>query len=70
MSKTHVLDLIRNINSILKKEKELSIRAIAYRAKTKWETALKALEFMQEFKLVKERLGTRTNRKERLFSLK
>ena len=69
MLRTSILDLIRNIKKILSEKKELSIRAISYKTKSKWETTLKALEFMKEFNLVDERLGTETKRKERLFRL-
>ena len=62
--------IVRQIHKILQNEKELSIKAIANKIGSQWDTTLKSLEFMKEFKLVKEREGKETYKKERLFSLR
>ena len=70
MSRRSILDVIKDIKKILGKEKELSVKAISEKTKTQWETAIKALEFMKEMNIVKERRGKESYKSERLFSLK
>ncbi len=70
MSRKSILDVIRKIKKILSKEKELSIKSISYKIKAHWETTLKALEFMKEMGLVKERKGNKTYKEERLSKLR
>ncbi len=70
MKRKSLLDIIREISKILKKEKEMPVKAIADSIGSQWDTTIKSLEFMKEFNLVKERYGKETYRKERLFSLK
>jgi hypothetical protein len=62
--------IIEQVKRLLEKEKELSIRQIAQKTKSQWRTIHKALDLMKNLKIVKERLNDKTNRKERLFSLK
>ena len=70
MSRNSILDVIRNTLRILSSEKEYSIKAISYKINSHWQTTLKALEFMKEVGLVKERKGNKTYYKEeRLFRL-
>lgn len=63
------MDVIRDIRNLLKKEDELSVKAISEKVNSQWETTIKALEFMKEMGLVKERKGDKTYKEERLFSL-
>lgn len=70
MKRKSLFDIVRQIHKVLKKEKELPVKAIADRIKSQWDTTIKSLEFMKEFKLVKEREGKETYKKERLFSLR
>ena len=70
MSRNNILDVMRKILKLLSANKEYSINYISREIKVKWETTLKALEFLNEVGLVKERKGSKTYREERLFSLK
>ena len=70
MTRKSLFDVVRSIRDVLKKEKELSIQAIAVEIGSQWDTTIKSLEFMKEFGLVKEREGKETYKKERLFSLR
>lgn len=69
MSRKSVLDVIRDIRKILAKEKELSVKAISKRIGSQWETTIKALEFLKEIGIVKERSGKKAYKTERLFTL-
>ena len=68
MSRKNILRIIVDILKLLKKG-EYSIKAISYKVDSRWETTLKALEFLKEIGLVKERKGNVAYRAERLFSL-
>lgn len=70
MGRRNILAVIENILKVLKKQDELSVKAISEEVKSQWETTIKALEFMKRVELVKERQGKKTNKVERLFSLK
>lgn len=70
MGRRNILKVIEDIIKLLNKEKELSVKAISESIKSQWETTIKALEFMKKINLVKERKGKKTNKIERLFSLK
>ena len=70
MKRKSLFDIVREISKILKKEKEMTVKSIADGIGSQWDTTMKSLEFMKEFKLVKERAGNTTYRAERLFSLK
>lgn len=70
MGRRNILDVIEDILILLKKDKEMSVKAISEAIKSQWETTIKALEFMKKINLVKEREGKKTNKTERLFSLK
>jgi predicted transcriptional regulator len=70
MSRRNILEVIEDIQKILSKEKEMSVKGISEKINSQWETTIKALEFMKKQGIVKERKGTDTNRVERLFSLK
>jgi len=70
MSRKDILTNMREIIKILSTKKEYSIKQISYKIKAHWQTTLKALEFLKEINIVKERLGDEDNRKTRLFSIK
>lgn len=69
MSRRSILDVIKDIQKVLKTEKELSVEAISKKIKSQWETTIKALEFMKGAGIVKERGGKKAYKTERLFSL-
>jgi len=69
MARNSMGDIMKKIQRILEKEKELSIRKISLKTKTRWHTIEKALEVMKSLNLVKERKNKDTKRVERLFSL-
>ena len=48
----------------------MSVKALSEEVNSQWETTIKALDFMKKIDLVKERAGKKTNKTERLFSLK
>jgi len=70
MGRRGILDVIEEILKVLKKKDELSVQRISKEIKSQWETTIKALEFMKRVNLAKERGGKKTNKTERLFSLK
>jgi predicted transcriptional regulator len=69
MVRRNSFEVIEDILKILK-NKELSVKAISEKIGAQWETTMKSLEFMKRINLVKERAGKKTNKVERLFSLK
>ncbi|MFW9872082.1 MAG: hypothetical protein ACFFG0_03195 [Candidatus Thorarchaeota archaeon] len=69
MSRKDILTNMRAILSLLSNKEEYSIKRISYEINAHWQTTLKALEFLKETNIVKERLGEEDNRKTRLFSL-
>ena len=69
MGRRNILDVIEDILKLLRKEEEMSVKAISESIKSQWETTIKALEFMKKVHLVKERQGKKTHKTERLFSL-
>ena len=69
MSRKSILDVMRDILKLLSDKKEYPIKTISYKINSRWETTLKALEFMEEVGLVKERAGKITYKAERLFSI-
>ena len=70
MPRKDILNVMRNILKILSDGKEFSIKAISYKIHSHWETTLKALEFLKEIGIVRERKGKVAYKSERLFSLK
>lgn len=70
MSRRNILDVIEDIKKILSKGEEMSVKRISEKIKSQWETTIKALEFMKKQGMVKERMNDKTERVERLFSLK
>jgi len=70
MGRRNILKVIEDILKVLKREPEMSVKALSEEIKSQWETTIKALEFMKLVNLVKERKGKKTNKTERLFSLK
>ena len=70
MSRRNILEVIEDIKKVLSKEDEMSVKKISEHIKSQWETTIKALEFMKEQGMVKEREGKKTNKVERLFRLK
>ena len=69
MSRRSILNVIKDIKKVLEKEDQLSIKAISDKVKSQWETAFKALAFMEEMKIVKQLKGKNSYKTERLFSL-
>lgn len=61
---------MEQIKELLEKNKELSIRQISLKTKSQWRTIEKALETMKSLDVVKERKSDKTERVERLFSLR
>lgn len=70
MRRRSILDVIEDILKVLKKKDEMSVKRVSEEFGSQWETTIKALEFMKRINLVKEREGKKTNKTERLFSLK
>lgn len=70
MPRRNILNVIEDIIKILEKNKELSVQSISTKIHSQWETTIKALAFMKKINLVKEKSGKKTNKTERLFSLK
>ncbi|HVY01937.1 MAG TPA: hypothetical protein VHA12_04205 [Candidatus Nanoarchaeia archaeon] len=70
MTRKSMLNVLRAVLKLLQKDKELSVKAISDEIGSQWETTIKALEFLEEFGLVKQRKGNESYRTERLFSLK
>ncbi len=70
MARRNSFEVVEDIKEILGKERELSVKAISTKIKAQWETTIKALEFMKSQGMVSERKGKKTNKVERLFSLK
>ncbi len=66
----NILKVIEDILKVLKRKNEMSVQHISKEIKSQWETTFKALNFMKKINLVKEREGKKTNKTERLFSLK
>jgi len=69
MPRRNILRIMKEMLKLLSKEKELSVRQLARRTRSGWETALKGLEFLKDIGHVKERRDTSTKRGDRLFSL-
>jgi hypothetical protein len=63
---TKIMD---EIIDILKKDKELSVRQLSIKTKSQWATAMKALEKLKYYQVVKERLDKNNGKKSRMFSL-
>lgn len=70
MSSKDILTNMREILILLNSGEEYSIKRISYEVRAHWQTTLKALEFLKEIGILKEREGGENNRKTRLFSLK
>ena len=70
MSRKSILDVIEDIKKVLSKKEEMSVKRISEEINSQWETTIKALEFMKKQGMVKERMNDKTERVERLFSLK
>ncbi len=70
MPRKDIITIMRNVLKVLSNGKAYSIKAVSYKVKSRWETTLKVLEFLEEIDLVKERKGKTTYKAERLFSLK
>lgn len=70
MPRKDILEVMRRILKVLSGKKEYSIKTVSYKVNSHWETTLKALEFLKEIGLVKERKGKAAYKPERLFSLK
>ncbi len=69
MSRRSILDVIKDIKKLLEKGDELSVKAISDKINSQWETSIKALEFMKDIGMVKERKGDKTYKEERLFRI-
>lgn len=70
MSRKDIITVMKEILHLLSNGKEYSIKSISYEINSRWETTLKALEFLEEIGILKERKGKITYKQERLFSLK
>jgi len=70
MSGKSIHKIMEEIYSILKNEKELSIRQLSIQIGSQWITIEKALNSLNFLGIVKERWGNDSKRKVRLFSLK
>ncbi len=70
MSRRNILDVIEDIKKVLSKGNENSVKKISEKIGSQWETTIKALKFMKNQGMVKERRNNKTKRVERLFSLK
>ena len=66
------LDTIKDAFLFLKHNpnEEFSIYKISNLIKSRWESTSRALKYLKEMGLVKEREGKKTYKRERLFSLK
>jgi len=67
MSRKPITEIIIQINNLLQKEKELSVNQVAFKLKSQWRTAEKALEVLKELKLVSEKPNQKSDREERIF---
>ncbi len=65
-----ITEIIEKVKKILEREGEMSVRQMSIKTGSQWRTINKALETMKSLGIVKERLNNKTDRKERLFSLK
>jgi predicted transcriptional regulator len=63
-------DVAEAIIKLLKKKGELSINSISRGVNARWDTTVNSLKFLSRVGLVIERQGKKTNKVERLFSLK
>lgn len=70
MGRKSMLDVLRDILKTLGKQNELSVKSLSEKIGSQWETTIKALKFLEEVNLVKQREGKESFRTERLFSLK
>jgi len=70
MGRKPITQTIEEIKKLLEKEGELSVRQISLKIKSQWRTIKKALNTMLVLGIVKERKNDKTERIERLFSLK
>ena len=70
MSRRNILEVIEDIKKVLSKGEEMSVKRVSEKIKSQWETTIKALEFMKKQGMVKERPNDKSERVERLFSLK
>lgn len=67
--KKKTFDIAKAVFYVLKEGKELSVRQIADKVGSEWETVIRSLEFFKEIKIAKERKGKKSYKSERLFSL-
>jgi predicted transcriptional regulator len=58
--------IMEEIYSILKKEKEMSIRQLSIKTNSQWLTIEKSLDSLKKLEVVKEILDNKNNRKTRL----
>jgi predicted transcriptional regulator len=70
MVRKPITQIIEEIKKLLEKEGELSIRQISIKTGSQWRTIEKALDTMHNLGIVKERKNDKTERVERLFSMK
>jgi predicted transcriptional regulator len=70
MARKPITKIIEEIKKLLEKDGELSIRQISIKTGSQWRTIEKALDTMLNLGIVKERKNDKTERIERLFSLK
>ena len=70
MTRKSITEIIEKIKRLLEKEAELSIRQISIKLKSQWRTAKKALDTMAVLRIVKVRNNDKTERIEKLYSLR
>ncbi len=69
MARRSIIDVMKDILKLLADGKERSVKEVAEQVDSQWETAIKALEFLKEVCLVRERKGHSSYKAERLFRL-
>ena len=67
--KKKTFEIAKEVYFVLKLGKELSVKQMADRVGSEWETVIRSLEFFKEIGIAKERKGKKTYKSERLFSL-
>ena len=69
MSGRSVIELKEEIRNILNHKNEMSVRQLSINTGAQWVTVRKALETLDSFGVVKERIVMEGKRKTKLFSL-
>ena len=67
MNRRPLEKIIIEINNLLKKEKNKSVRYISNSVGCEWRTAKKALDILEKLEIIKQKWGIESQRKERLY---